>query len=60
MKVADAIKYARSRAVSYDGMIEYADGKDEIEYFQRNADMLRTLCNEVERLQRLIGGKRNA
>jgi hypothetical protein len=60
MKITKAIEYARSRAASYDNMIEYADGKDEIEYFQRNADMLRTLCNEVERLQRLIGGKRNA
>ena len=55
MTINDAIKYARSRAVSYDKMLEYADGRDEIEYFKRNADMLRKLCDEVERLRRIAG-----
>lgn len=55
MKVEDAIKYARQRATSYDKKIEYAENQDEYDYFQRNADMLRTLCNEVERLRRITG-----
>lgn len=55
MKFEDAIKYARQRAASYDKMLEYMNSRDEVEYITRNAEMLRTLCNEVERLRRITG-----
>lgn len=57
--VDEAIREARARANTLDGMYtEYSDDfmRDSC---RRKAETLRTLCDEVERLRLLIGGGRN-
>lgn len=53
MTVDEAIKYARERAKRFDVMAASIDDIfDDPAFCKRNADMLRTLCNEIERLRK--------
>lgn len=57
--VDEAIREARMRADMLDRMYtEYSD-KFMRDSCANKADVLRTLCNEIERLRLLIGGGRN-
>lgn len=55
MTVDEAIKSARERAKRFDIMARDIEDVLDVDYCKRNADMLRTLCNEIERLRKQTG-----
>lgn len=58
MTVDEAIKYARERAQRFDTMAANIDDAFDNDFCKKNADMLRTLCNEIERMRKLSGRKK--
>lgn len=58
MTVDEAIKYARERATRFDAIRRDLEDVLDINFCERNADMLRTLCNEIERLRKQTGRKK--
>lgn len=55
MTVDEAIRYARERAKHFDIMARDIEDVFDVDFCKRNADMLRTLCNEIERLRKQTG-----
>lgn len=55
MTVDEAIRYARERAKRFDIMARDIEDVFDVAFCERNADMLRTLCNEIERLRKQTG-----
>lgn len=52
MDVSEAMKLAEERILHYEDFKQnFADTPEEEAYYQRNADMLRTLCGEITRLR---------
>ena len=53
MTIDEAMEYAKRRTEHYRVMkAEFSDTPDEEAYYQRNADMLEALCDEVTRLRK--------
>ena len=55
MTVDEAIRYAQERAKRFDRMARDIEDVFDVDFCKRNADMLRTLCNEIERLRKQTG-----
>lgn len=55
MTADEAIRYARERAKRFDIMARDIEDVFDVDFCKRNADMLRTLCNEIERLRKQTG-----
>ena len=55
MTVDEAIRYARERAKRFDTMARDIEDVFDVDFCKKNADMLRTLCNEIDRLRKQTG-----